>query len=212
MKKTIGIVLALVLATSAFAEFSVNHNATLIPEKASTLSAGVTGVGFSTWNLEYTQGLKKTNLHVKASYGWRTARIQGLLRHCILEWNGIDMGFGYGGEFEFCKVFSWELSPLASWNMSYNFTENIDFYGGVIGGFTFGYDLRQSWDGTAWVDNGAYAQVPLGLYYGTQIDIASNLELYIELQTGLFNYSGNAFIGVNYYLSKGLQIEKATNK
>lgn len=212
MKKLSLIVLAIVFASTAFAEFSVNHNATLIPEKASTISGGILGIDFSTWNIEYTQGLKGTNLHVKASYGYHTGRIQALLRHCILKWNEVDMGFGYGGEFEIIRGGYWQLSPLGSWNMSYNFNQDIDFYGGVIGGFTFGYNATQIWNGTTFVDKGAYVEVPIGLYYGTQIDIASNLELYIELQTGLNDYYSGAYIGVNYYLSKGLQIEKTTTK
>ncbi len=211
MRKAIVVILALVLATAAFAEFSVNHNATLIPATANTLSGGAS-MSLGTWNIEYTQGLKGTNLHVKASYGFNILRAQGLVRHCILEWNEIDMGFGYGGEFEFRGGGSWELSPLATWNMSHKFTQDVDFYGGVVGGFTFGYDSTPAWNGTAWAPAGAYAEIPLGIYYGTQIDIAKNLELYMELQTGIINYGNNAFIGVNYYLSKGLQIEKAKMK
>ena len=204
MKKVIAVAMALVLATFAFAEFSVNHNATLIPQKASTLSGGVYAIGFDVYNLEYTQGLKGTNLHVKASYGNRTLSVQGMVRHCILEWLDIDMGFGYGGEFEFYKWGStiWELSPLGSWNMSYNFTNDVDFYGGILGGFTFG---NRSW-------SGPYAEIPIALYYGTQIDIANNLELYMEIQTGINDYRSGAYIGVNYYLAKGIELEKVSKK
>jgi len=201
MKKALIVILTLLVATFAFAEFSVNHNATLIPQKASTLSGGVQAINLGTWNLEYTQGLKGTNLHVKASYGFRTTRIQGFVRHCILEWNGIDMGFGYGGEVEF-RPGNFEIKPLASWNMSYNFNNDVDFYGGFIGGVAFG---SNTW-------SGVYLDIPIGAYYGTQIDIASNLELYMEIQTGILDYAGGAYIGVNYYLSKGLQIEKATKQ
>lgn len=204
MRKAIIVILTLLVATTAFAEFSVNHNATLIPAKASTLSGGVYAIGFDTWNLEYTQGLKGTNLHVKAAYGNRTFYVQGFVRHCILEWLGIDMGFGYGGEFEIDSWNNWEITPMGSWNMSYNFNHDIDFYGGVLGGFTFG--------NRPWSTPSAYVEIPIALYYGTQIDIASNLELYIEIQTAINDYRAGAYIGVNYYLSKGIQIEKVTKK
>ena len=212
MKKVIVVILCLVLTSFAFAEFSVNHNATLIAAKASTISGGVMAIGFGIWNLEYTQGLKGTNLHAKLGYGFRRFYAQGLVRHCILEWNDIDMGFGYGGEFEYRNGGSWELSPLATWNMSHKFTEDVDFYGGVIGGFTFGWNNNPAWIGGVWTAQGAYVEIPIALYYGTQIDIASNLELYMEIQTGINDYAGGAYIGVNYYLSKGLKIEKATVK
>ncbi|MFO7841099.1 MAG: hypothetical protein R6V48_02920 [Fidelibacterota bacterium] len=197
MKKfVVAILMTFVLATFSFAEMPVNHNATLIPPKASLVSVGF-DPGFNAGYLEYTQGLKGTNLHVKLSAGRRIFQAQGLVRHCILEWNGIDMGFGYGGEFTLQNGTWWEVTPMASWHMSHNFTQKVDFYGGVLSGFSFGKDY--------W---GGFAEVPVGIYYGTQIDIAKNLELYAELQTGILNHKNSAFFGVNYYIAEGIEVPK----
>ncbi|MDZ7797626.1 MAG: hypothetical protein U5N56_11550 [Candidatus Marinimicrobia bacterium] len=111
MKKVFAVIMSLILATVAFAEMPVNHNATLIPPKASLLSGGFDN-GFSSTYLEYTHGLKGTNLHVKLSAGKYRFEAQGLIRHCIIEWGGIDMGFGYGGEFSIRSGSGyWKLHP-----------------------------------------------------------------------------------------------------
>ena len=194
MKRVLVFVLLSLMLSSIHA-IPINHNATLIPTKTSLISGGFNG-NLGAITLEYTHGLNNTNLHAKLNMGGGTVNLQTSMRHCILDWKNIDMGFGYGAELSLRTAGGWwEFSPLAMWNMSHNFREHIDFYGG----FLFAFDIGSAW-GTAFTD------VDFNMYYGTQIDLIKNLELYIELQTSIASGANGSFIGVNYYLPRGVEL------
>jgi hypothetical protein len=201
MKKVVLIVASIVMTLSLYAEANLpfNHNATLIPEKASLASGGF-NVDLNQLMLEFTQGIKGTNLHAKLAVEPTEFIFEALLSHKLFTWNEIDMGFSYGAQLHQDTRFVTELTPSVLWNMSHKFNEVIDFYGGSR--FKLNFALGYSWNGTSWGYNNFFIDPDWSLYMGTQIDIAKNLELYIELQPGLLSSRSNAYIGVSYYIPK----------
>ena len=202
MKKVVLIVVSLIMTLSLYAEANLpfNHNATLIPVNASLASGGF-NVDLNQLMLEFTQGIKGTNVHAKLAVEPTEFIAEALLSHSILEWNKINMGFSYGAQIHQDTRWVMEVAPTVMWNMSHKFNESVDFYGGTK--FRLNLGLRYAWNGTSWGYNTFIIDPDWGLYLGTQIDIAKNLELYIELQPGLVSASSNAYIGVSYYIPKG---------
>ncbi len=193
MKRVLLAVLLMLTLSLSYA-IPFNHNATLIPAKSALISGGFNG-NLSSMTVEYTQGLKSSNLHGKLNFGGGAINIQGSMQHTLFEWNKIDMGFSYGIEFSVLTGSPWwEISPFAMWNISHKFTQQVDFYGGVL----FAFDIGSTW-GTMFTD------IDFNMYYGTQIDLTEQLELYVELHTSIFSGANNAFIGVNYYLPNGFR-------
>lgn len=209
MKRTLVVLLAIFMATSLFASVRLpfNHNATLIPANSSLVSGGF-DVFFNQLMVEYTQGLKGTNIHGKIAVGNRAFIMEGLLHHHLFEWNKINMGFSYGGQYHFQKYYISEIAPAILWNMSHKFNDQIDFYGGTEFKLNFGlkYDYN---DNTGAIGYNKFQLAPdWNIYFGTQIDIAKNLEVYIELAPSFIGAGSNAYVGVNYYISKGLKVVK----
>lgn len=202
MKKVLIILLALTLTVAMYAEANLpfNHNATLNPEKTSLISGGF-NLDLNQLMLEYSLGLKGTNLHAKLAVEPTEFIAEVLLSHAILEWNKIDMGFSYGGQIHQDTRTIFEISPTVMWNISHKFNDTVHFYGGTK--FRLNLGLRYTWNGTSWGYNTSVIDPDWNLYLGTQINIAKNLGLYIELQPGLISASSNAYIGVNYTIPKG---------
>ncbi|MFA6619278.1 MAG: hypothetical protein WCT23_09445 [Candidatus Neomarinimicrobiota bacterium] len=211
MKKVIIVLLALSLAVTAFAGMNMpfNHNATMIPVNASLASAAFYD-SFRLLTLEFTQGFKGTNAHAKLALGTAALGAEVLLSHNLFQWEKIDMGFSYGGQFSFVKNGGWYLSPVVMWNMSHKFNNTVDFYGGTKFMLDMGFDYR--WNGSQWGYSKFALRADWALYMGTQIDIADNLELFFELTPGIINSGSSGFIGVNYYIPKGVKIPEGAKK
>lgn len=206
MKRILVVILVLVLATVAIggeANLPFNHNATLIPANASVASGGFSG-DLNQIMLEYTQGLKRTNVHGKLAFQPTEFLFEVLLNHKLFDWNNIDMGFSYGAMIHQDTRDIRELCPTIIWNMSHKFTDDVDFYGGTKARVNL--ELDYTWDGNNWGYNDFAIDIDWNLYLGTQIDIAKNLELYIELQPALLNAVSTSYIGVNYYIRQGIKV------